>query len=282
MAVRVRLSRLLKSRRLLKWVWLPALFLLAVSLLADNVRLYLKDGTYQLVREYQVLPDRIKYFSAEREQWEEIPLDLIDLDRTKREVAGHQAELDKENKEDAEEAAAIHAEKAEIASVPEEPGAYYIHGDKLDTVPQAEITVNSDKKRSVLKLLSPIPIVSGKSIVELEGTASKFRVTEDRPEFYFRLHGINGFLLIRLSPKKTTRMVETVLIEPVTNERTEQRDKVPTFTKQSGEDLYKIWPENPLDPGEYALIEYSAEQGYLQVWDFGVGAPAESGKAKKK
>jgi hypothetical protein len=34
-----------------------------------TLRLYLKDGTFQLVREYQVLPDRVKYLSAERGEW---------------------------------------------------------------------------------------------------------------------------------------------------------------------------------------------------------------------
>ena len=58
---------------------------------------------------------------------------------------------------------------------------------------------------------------------------------------------------------------------------TEQRDIVATFTKQAGDLLFKIWPEKPLLPGEYALIQYSArKQGHLQVWDFGVG-PAVAG-----
>jgi hypothetical protein len=68
--------------------------------------------------------------------------------------------------------------------------------------------------------------------------------------------------------------VETVIIAAVTNEMTEQRNKVATFTKQAGDQLFKIWPENPLLPGEYALVQYSAEQGHLEVWDFGVGEPA--------
>ena len=261
----------------MKWRW-PVLFLLAVSLFADPVRLYLKDGTYQLVREYQVLPDRVKYLSAERGEWEEIPLDLIDLNRTKKEAAEHQAELNKEAKEDAEEAEARQQEKREASYVPDAAGAYYVHGDKLEAIKQADITVVSDKKRSVLKILSPIPLVPGKNTVELQGAASQFRVEDDRPEFYFRLDGVNGFAMVRLMPKKTTRLVETASIEPVTNDVKEQRDIVPTFTKEAGDQLFKIWPEDTLPPGEYALIEFSAEQGYLQVWDFGKGAPADSRK----
>ena len=36
-------------------------------------KLYLKDGDYHMVREYQVLDDRVRYFSTERGDWEEIP-----------------------------------------------------------------------------------------------------------------------------------------------------------------------------------------------------------------
>ena len=46
---------------------------------AASIRLYLKDGTYHLVREYQVREDRVRYYSLERGDWEEIPLELIDL-----------------------------------------------------------------------------------------------------------------------------------------------------------------------------------------------------------
>ena len=127
----------------------------------------------------------------------------------------------------------------------------------------------------MFKILSPIPLVNGKNTVDIEGAASKFRVNGDRPEFYFRLDAVEGFAMIRLTPKKNARQVETVTIAPVTNEMTEHRDVVATFTKQAGDELFKIWPEKPLLPGEYALIQYSAEQGHLQVWDFGVGEPAQ-------
>ena len=61
-------------------------------------RLYLKDGTYQIAREYQVLEDRVRYYSTERGEWEEIPLELVDLDRTKKEAAGRDQEIDADRK----------------------------------------------------------------------------------------------------------------------------------------------------------------------------------------
>src|SRR5277367_7105759 len=45
---------------------------------APNQRLVLKDGTYQVVTKYQKVGDRVRYFSAERGQWEELPANLVD------------------------------------------------------------------------------------------------------------------------------------------------------------------------------------------------------------
>src|ERR1700722_19045902 len=45
---------------------------------APNQRLVLKDGSYQVVTKYQKVGDRVRYFSAERGQWEELPENLVD------------------------------------------------------------------------------------------------------------------------------------------------------------------------------------------------------------
>src|SRR5271154_2659720 len=97
----------------MKWRLL-VLLLLAISASGATVRLYLKDGNYQLVHEYQVIqgdqaqPDRVRYLSAERSgDWEEIPLDLVDLNRTRKEIAENEAQLAREARLDAEEENAI-------------------------------------------------------------------------------------------------------------------------------------------------------------------------------
>ena len=40
---------------------------------AENVKLYMKDGSDQLVREYQVENDRVRFYSIDRDDWEEVP-----------------------------------------------------------------------------------------------------------------------------------------------------------------------------------------------------------------
>ena len=72
---------------------LAALIVLTVSAFAANLRLYLKDGSYHVVREYEVQGDRVHYYSVERSDWEDIPLPLVDLKRTEGEVAERKAAL---------------------------------------------------------------------------------------------------------------------------------------------------------------------------------------------
>src|SRR3954468_10277318 len=195
------------------------LLLLTAIAYGATERLYLKDGTYQLTREYQVLPDRVRYYSTERAEWEEIPLDLVDLDRTKRERVERQEQAEGDAKAQAEEDAAVRSARQQVERIPMENGAYYIQDDKLQAIKVAESKVVNNKKRSVLKILSPIPLVPGKSTIELDGEHAAFRVMGDRPEFFFRLSDYEQFGIVRLTPKKAARVVENVSILSLQGQR---------------------------------------------------------------
>src|ERR1700735_2580247 len=56
---------------------------------APNQRLILKDGSYQVVTKYQKVGDRVRYFSAERGQWEELPENLVDWAATAKWAQDH-------------------------------------------------------------------------------------------------------------------------------------------------------------------------------------------------
>ena len=246
------------------------LLLLSTVLSAANVKLYLKEGDYQLVREYQVLTDRVRYYSIERSDWEELPLELVDLARTRNEADSRDAALKADLKAEEEEDAAIKAERAEIRAIPQEAGVYYIAAPgKLHPLKAADVTMVTDKKRAILKVLAPIPIIAGKSTAELTGETAAFRITNSRPEFYFRQNMPEGLAIIQLQRKKNARVAETINKIPVAEEILEERKLVPTFKKQIGDMLFKIWPEAPLEPGEYAVIEFTDGTANLQVWDFG-------------
>lgn len=246
------------------------LSLIALASFGQSFRLYLKDGGHHLTREYKVEEDRVRYYSIERSDWEEIPLELVDLSKTeserKQRVEAHaQAEADAVAEDEA-----ARALRREARKVPPEFGVYYVDGDSIKTLPQAEVKVVNNKRRTVLKTITPIPIITGKATVEIDGDRSAFAVREARPEFYIRQSNEERMAIIRLTPKKNARQVEQVTIVPVVNEAIEEQDQVETFRRQFGEGLFKIWPTKPLPAGEYAVVQYTEGKLSVQVWDFRV------------
>ncbi len=253
----------------MRWRFL-ALLLLALAAWGANIKLYLKDGSYQMVREYQVRSDRVRFYSVERSEWEEIPLDLVDLKRTETESAQRKAEIEKEAKIISEEDKAERAIQQEAMKIPQYPGVYYIDGSQTKLLRPAESNVRTNKGRSVLKRLAPIPVVSGKATVELDNPHSETVFTNPDQEFYIQLSDPERFGIARLTPKGTVRIVENITYVPITNEVIEEPDIIPVFQRQLDENLYKIWPKEPLPDGEYAVVEYTAGKVNMQVWDFSI------------
>jgi len=247
--------------------------LLALALLgwAANVKLYLTDGSYHLVREYQVLSDRVRYYSVERSEWEEIPLEMVDLKRTKTEVQEREAALAKEEKVVMEESAAEAEIRKEASRIPEEPGAYWLDGDQTRVIKPGEVAVHSNKGRTVLQKLSPIPAVTGKATLEMTGPHSDNIFTNPEQEFYVQLNGTEAFGIAKLTTKGNIRIVENLTYHPLTNDIViEDRTMMEYLHRQLGDGLYKIWPKDPLPPGEYAVVFYNDGKVDIQSFDFAI------------
>lgn len=247
-------------------------FVLAAAALVAADRLYLKDGTYQLTNQYEVKADRVRYYSTERSEWEEIPLDLVDLGKTRADLAEHKAQIEADSKAEAEERAAERAAAKQIAALPTRNGAYYIRGDAAEALQQAESKIVNNKRRSILKALSPIPVIMGKATVELDGEHAALSITDPKPEFYLRAADYEQMEIIKLTPGKNTRIVERLMIAKFQNQRevSEEVQAVPAFKKQEADLLFRVWPQNALEPGEYALIQYTPGKLNTQIWDFSV------------
>jgi hypothetical protein len=246
------------------------LALASISMLrAANFKLYLRDGSYHLVREYKVEADTVHYYSMERGDWEDIPVSLVDLKRTKEEVSDKAEARAEEDKVVKEEETALKAERAEIRLIPRDPGVYMLNEGKLNAFPQSVSKVHTDKGRTVLKVLSPLPVFNGKGYVELDGEKSPTVLHSPRPDLYVQLSAEERFGIIRLTTKKGVRVAERVAFVPVSKEIVEEVDEIAVFRKQLTEsDLYKIWPEKDLEPGEYAVIQYLPGKLNAQMWDF--------------
>jgi len=237
---------------------------------AANIKLFLKDGSYQLAREYKIDGDKLSFYSVDRDEWEDIPVALVDLEKTKGLIKQREEAAKEEAASVKEEEKALKEAAHEVRRVPLEKGVYLVDGDKVVPVKVGESKIVTNKRRSVLKAISPIPLVTGKATVELDGPHSTTGISNHEPEFYIRLSEEERFGIVRLGEHKGNRVVEKLTILPVSQETVEEPDMVETFRKQVGDQVYKIWPAKPLDPGEYAVMEYTEGKVNMQVWDFSV------------
>jgi len=250
------------------------LLVTAALLFGETFKLYLKDGDFHVVREYQVDADRVRYYSTERGDWEEIPKDLVDLAKTEEQRKHKTEESSKQARAEDEEEKAERALRKEIESIPMNSGAYYRVGNAIKAIKLADFQIVTSKRRRAIQLLSPVPLVPGKASVVIKEDHSPFVIKDERPEFYLRLQQEERFGIIRLTPKKGARIVESISILPVSRESVEDRKQIATFDQQLGNGLFKVWPEKTLTPGEYALVEFSEtgdkEDIQLLIWDFAV------------
>jgi hypothetical protein len=182
-------------------------------------RLILKDGSYQIATKWEVHGDRVRYYSAERAQWEEIPWNLIDWPATDKWNKEHEpgaqpspaAETPgavtpaEEQKEAAAIDAAVAAERADQRArtplvapglhLPDRDGIFVL--DNYQSIPelihldQSTGNVNRDASHNVLR--AAIGSFSGaKEPVRINGQAARVRLHVDDPALYVSLDAGNA------------------------------------------------------------------------------------------
>lgn len=246
-----------------------------------GTRLFLKDGNYQLVREYKILNDRVRYWSVEREAWEEIPAQLVDWEATHKgeaEDAARNKQIDETLKEIAqhERAASLTVDTSiEVAPgvfLPDEPGFYIVANGAITSLSQDLADSHYSKKRLFIQVITPVPVVPTKHNVELKGAHAKLRILDSQPEFYFRTADQREpqIALIRARVRGSSRLITEINTNFVGESQSKEKQMLlERWVAARGTFRYTLGQK--LEPGEYAFIENVPEKGMdLYLWDFGV------------
>ncbi|HEV3482932.1 MAG TPA: hypothetical protein VGR97_11475 [Candidatus Acidoferrales bacterium] len=245
-------------------------------------KLMLKDGSFQLVREYAVQGDRVRYYSLDRSQWEEIPADLVDWDATGKAAA-------QEQQREAAIVAKVHNQEAarlaqpldidaslEVAPrifLPPGAGLFAFDGKAVLQLPQAETNSKLSKGHFLEQVMVPVPIIPTRHNVSIHGLHAKLRLRTDQPEFYMRTADARtpDMQLIRAKAHGENRQIENV--DELFGQQRATGDTISMQRWEIARGVYRFTLSKPLAPGEYALAEAIGDEGMsLYVWDFGVEA----------
>jgi len=167
----------------------------------SNHRLILKDGSYQSVRQYEIVGDRVRYLSQERGEWEELPVDLVDWEATRKWERDHATiqeepspsmkEAEELDKEDAEERADQRARMPEVSKgleLPDEDGVFvldtYLGTPELVELPPVDLSLNQKNKHG-LSVFNPL--AGQRESIELDGAHAKVHLHVNDPDIYLSL-----------------------------------------------------------------------------------------------
>ncbi len=173
---------------------------------ASNHRLILKDGTYQIVRKYEIVGDRVRYLSLERGgDWEELPESLVDWEATRKWERDHAEQLAapddsspamKEAEDIDKEAAAERAEQAarmpEVAKgleLPDQDSIFvldtYQGTPELVELSPNQLAVNAKSHHGLTTLN---PLAGQRADIELPGSHAKVHLHVNDPSIFVSLN----------------------------------------------------------------------------------------------
>ncbi len=172
----------------------------------SNHRLILKDGSYQVVRKYEIVGNRVRYISLERGgDWEEMPESLVDWEATRKWERDHAEQLaeaedpspamkeaediDKEEATERAEQAARMPEVAKGLELPDQDSIFVL--DTYQGTPElVELQPNQvaldAKTHHGLSTLNPL--AGQRASIELPGSHAKVHLHVNDPEIYVSLN----------------------------------------------------------------------------------------------
>ena len=266
-------------------------------------RLILKDGSYQPVTKYEVKGDRVRYLSAERNEWEELPSALVDWPATEKyekdRAAGAKtpeaAQLDQELEAARELDEASLPQVAPGLRVPQDSGVFLLdsyNGEpQLVELQQTAGDLNRNMKGNILRGAIN-PVAGAKQTIELAGEHAPVQSHVGVPSLYINVDQnpdepgappqpqqatvpFDHFRIVRTQLKGGKRIVGDVK-RALTGKISQEEHFVQTTISRVSGGWLKLTPTETLPPGEYTLVEMMGKEGMnLYVWDFGVNPKAQ-------
>jgi hypothetical protein len=280
-------------------------------------RLILKDGSYQSVTKYEVHGERVRYFSAERGEWEEVPKSLIDWDATDKfeqgreqgKLAPEAVELDKQLDAERKAEQARSPQVAPGLRLPDEGGIFlldtYENQPQLSELQQSGGELEKNTKTNVLRAAIN-PFAGVKQTIELPEEHARIQSHTTVPSLYINIDSNNNdanqgapatvqaageppplapterLKIIRIEVKAGKRVAGAVKIAVTGKMKADERFVAATVTPMTG-GWIKLTPTEPLATGEYAVAEMLGKEGMnLYVWDFGVNPAAPANQSAWK
>jgi hypothetical protein len=251
--------------------------------LPQGKKLVLKDGTFQIVREYTVDGDRVHYWSVERSDWEDIPANLVDWDATKKVEAEEQRKAQEEAEKNrarilAEETAGVDQVDSSLEVhpgllLPDGVGMFVLGNRQFVALKQDQAQSKTNIGREVEKTVSGISVIPSQHRIELSGKRSAVRLGTGDLEFFMRTADGREprMILLRAHLRGSDRLLETESSSAV-EDATDKGDDVSTLLWDLAPGVYRFTIDQDLPPGEYAFVEQTADGTDPNVWDFGVDA----------
>ena len=216
------------------------------------------------MREYHVEGDRLRFYSLDSSQWEEMPAALVDWDATKRieadEAQRQAAILARAHvREEGLRAGPLDTDASmEVAPgvfLPPGEGLFVFDGKAVLPLTQALANSNLSKGKMAEKIFMPVPVVPTRHTISLPGIRASLRVNTTEPEFYMRTTDAREpqLRLIRARVRKDARQLEN--LDALYDQQRETGDTVPIQLWEIAQGVYRFTLGQTLEPGEYALAE---------------------------